>query len=422
MDKWSCARRWLTRCKLKGDMRPEPLMDAMEPVFCAEGYRADGDIAGQERILLVELSPMGDNILHTPFYRELRRTYPQAFIALLSKPYVAQMTELCPYVNRVIPVDIDMAAPPEENAAQLIRLSSDTLWDMHFTMAICLQWSGKKRSNHLLAYLCGAQQRIAISDASIQNYLTEGVVEEQWECLLTHPVVTPKALTHEVERSLYPLVDLGFDVRDDRIELWYDLHDAFVARRLLHDVPQDAVGIALGVGARKPNRKYPIEKYIAALQQLLQQGNYVFVVLGGADERADGERIAQQLPAGTVWNFAGETTLRVSFAILAQLDAYLGNDTGLAHAAAALGLSVAVVSHEAADRTPFLPGVCSETIRFAPWQAKKAVIVQPEHALDGCRDALAYGGCQKPYAHCIKEIPPEVLVRAVHCLLEATDG
>ncbi len=412
------VRRWQEKCKLAGEFLPELLMEEMEPVFRAEGYR-EKPSGGQEKILILNLNAIGDNILYSAFYRELRRAYPRAFITLLSNPLVAQMTELCPYVNRVLPVKIDITAPPEYNVSRMIRLCEEVLWKEHDTMTFCTQWSDEKRSLNFLAYLSGAQERIAISDDSIKACLPSNWKEllEQWENLLTHPVITPPSLMHEAGRALYPLVDLGFEIADDRTEVWFDGQDDFLARKLLKGVPEAAVGIAVGIGAGGASRKYPVEKYVQAMQQLLANGRFFFVVLGGPAERADGQFIEQQMPQGTVWNLVGKAELRTTFAVLSHLQLYLGNDTGLMHAACALGMPVAVVYREAIDKSEISPGVFSEVTRFAPWRAR-AIALQPEHALGACRDALAYGGCQEPEAHCICQIRPEELVEAVLCLLE----
>ena len=411
------VRRWQEKCKLAGEFLPELLMEEMEPVFRAEGYR-EKPPGGQEKIMILNLNAIGDNILYSAFYRELRRAYPRAFITLLATPLVYPLMELCPYVNRVLSIDIAVSRPPEKNLPALLQLCEELLWDEHITMTFCSQWSEEKRSVNLLAYLSGARERIAVSDDSLLIWLPDWAeLPEQWECLLTRPIVTPKPLLHEVGRALYPLVELGFEVQDDRTEIWFDGRDVFLARQVLREVPTDGIGVAVGIGAGGASRKYPVEKYVQAMKQLLSKGPFFFVVIGGPSERADGQWIAQQMPEGTVWNLAGAVELRTTLAVMSQMQLYLGNDTGIMHAACALGLPVAAVFREAVDKASTFQGVCSELSRFAPWRTK-AIILQPEHALGACRDVPAYGGCQEREAHCICQVRPEELVEAVLCLLD----
>lgn len=152
------------------------------------------------------------------------------------------------------------------------------------------------------------------------------------------------------------------------------------------------------------------------MRQLLSHGPFYFVVIGGPAERTDGAWIEQQMPRGTVRNLAGKTDVRTTMAVLSRLKLYLGNDTGFMHASCALGLKVVEVSREALDKTPVLTGLVSEATRFAPWRAQ-AIVLQPDHALGACRDAIQYGGCTASRPHCIMQIPPKELVCAVLRLL-----
>lgn len=415
------VQRWQEECRRAGALLPERLMEEMEPAFRAAGYREGrGGADSQEKILLFNMNELGDSIIYSAFYRELRRAYPRAFITLLTKPRVYPMVELCPYFNRVLTVDISYADPPERNLPKILQLCRETLWKEHFTMAICSHWAEDKRSMNLLGYLSGAQERLGVSDMSYLAYVPDwqGEVGDDWECLLTHPIVTPAVLTHEAARALYAVADLGFEVQDDRLEVWFDERDAFLARQLLQGVPEHAVGIAVGIGAGSASRRYPVANYVEAMRQILAKGSFYFVVIGGPAERADGAWIEQQLPKGTVWNLAGKTEVRTTLAVLAQLQIYLGNDTGFKHASCALGLKIVEVSKEPADKTPLLPGLFSNVTRFGPWRAQ-AIVIQPEHALGACRTTLHHGGCcAESEPHCITQIPSEELACAVLRLLE----
>ena len=158
-------------------------MEEMEPAFRAAGYREGrGGADSQEKILLFNMNELGDSIIYSAFYRELRRAYPRAFITLLTKPRVYPMVELCPYFNRVLTVDISYADPPERNLPKILQLCRETLWKEHFTMAICSHWAEDKRSMNLLGYLSGAQERLGVSDMSYLAYVPDwqGEVGDDW--------------------------------------------------------------------------------------------------------------------------------------------------------------------------------------------------------------------------------------------------
>jgi ADP-heptose:LPS heptosyltransferase len=94
--------------------------------------------------------------------------------------------------------------------------------------------------------------------------------------------------------------------------------------------------VACQLTSNKPRKDYPLERFAEAIGALPGRR---FVALGTAAER---ERVSGlRLP--NVTNLCGTTTLAECFAIVAQATGFLGLDSGLAHAAVALGVPTAVV-------------------------------------------------------------------------------
>src|SRR5687767_4035525 len=58
-----------------------------------------------EKILVIKLDAIGDFVLSSAFLRELRRTYPNASITLVTPPTSASLAELCPYINQLVIFD-----------------------------------------------------------------------------------------------------------------------------------------------------------------------------------------------------------------------------------------------------------------------------------------------------------------------------
>ena len=136
------------------------------------------------------------------------------------------------------------------------------------------------------------------------------------------------------------------------------------------------------------------------------------MILGGQSEAADGEYLARNLPEDAVINLVKKTTLCESLAIISLASLYLGNDTGLMHAAAAVGTPIVALYREAVDKENVAPGLVSEYARFAPWKAR-AIVLRPKHALGACANKmLVYGGCDEPFPHCITQITPAEIAAA----------
>ena len=255
-------------------------MEEMEPTFRAEGYR-EKTADAQEKILILNLDLLGDNIVYSAFYRELRRAYPRAYITVVSKALAYSAMELCPYVNRVLRTDVLSDLSFEHNLPKVIQLCEEDLWPGRYTMTICSHWGPEnKQLLNFLAYLSGAQKRIGVCSGSYLAYVPDwpGDVGDDWEMLLTDPLVTPAVLTHEAARALYAVTYLGFEIQDDRLEVWFGMEDVIKADKCLSGgVPENSIGVAIGIGSSGLSRKYPIEAYVRAMRQLLSHGPFYFV-------------------------------------------------------------------------------------------------------------------------------------------------
>ncbi len=90
-------------------MLPQTLVVLGGPIVCLErrkSEKAEIDLCGMRRVLVVRLDEIGDVVMTTPFLRELRRNLPQAWITLVVKPAVHNLVELCPYANLVMPEEL----------------------------------------------------------------------------------------------------------------------------------------------------------------------------------------------------------------------------------------------------------------------------------------------------------------------------
>ncbi|MBQ1470572.1 MAG: glycosyltransferase family 9 protein [Schwartzia sp.] len=166
------------------------------------------------------------------------------------------------------------------------------------------------------------------------------------------------------------------------------------------------------MGSAEMTRKYPIEKWIEVIRGLSDRA--VFFISGGPIEEEDGAAIERSVPKDAVCNLTGKLSVEESLAVIAAAELYLGNDTGMMHAAAASGRPIVAVFREAVDREEILTGVLSEYRRFEPWQIPY-IALRPEHPLDDCGKSMIYGWCtvhDRP--HCITQVKSEEVIEAVN--------
>ncbi len=389
---------------------PYDFKASLEEAFALHGYREQYAIPGD--ILIICLNAIGDSVLYSAMVRELRRNYPQCRITIIVTPLVYHLWELCPYVNRVLRLPYHPSEPFAVYFPRFVEFCQKELLSRHFSLSLCPQWSDDKRPMNLLAYMSGARERYGISDKSILAYQNTFSLIDQWESLLTHPVVTPVSLLHEAQRALYLVESLGGTVSAEQCEVWTGQEDEFHSRQGL-GVDKYVV---LGIGAGAANRKYPLEQWVVALTDIYAQYHIPFAVCGGKAEEEDGKYLQQNLPGGCIINMTG-ISLRETAAVIKNSRLYLGNVTGLMHMAAAAGRPVITLFREAKERPQAPAGIFSESTRFAPWQAE-AIVLQPAKTVGKCGDSVIYGGCHAEEAHCIAAISPQEIVKAFQCIYQ----
>jgi heptosyltransferase-2 len=387
----------ILRRAVYGFVSPRTVQRVAEPFFVLAGRRSHAalDLSQVQRVLVVRLDEIGDIVMMSAFLRELRRQLPQAYIALMVKPSVYPLLELCPYVDATLVYRwvIRRYVGHLQRLWDILRLAQRELWPRQFDLTITPRWDADLYHADFVAYFSGAPWRVGYA---------ERLPMPGWErmrgadILFTH-VVTDETVRHEIERSLEIIRFLGRTVADDKLELWLSAQDEALAAELLarHGAQATDVLIALCPGAGAPKRWWPIERFSELAWWLQQTVPRVrLVVIGGPGEERLGQTLEQRL-GETVINAVGRTTLRQTAALLKHCCLYVGSDSGPMHMAAALGKPVVEISCHPQDGAP---SHANSPLRFGPWRVPQRVL-QPTHALPPCQD-----GCDALEPHCILDI------------------
>jgi lipopolysaccharide heptosyltransferase II/tetraacyldisaccharide 4'-kinase len=101
------------------------------------------------------------------------------------------------------------------------------------------------------------------------------------------------------------------------------------------------VGLAPGA-AYGPAKRWPAERFAAVGDLLHQELQAGLVLLGGPTDQEAATQV-QQSGRGQFLNLAGKTTLRQALAVLSHLKLLITNDSGLMHAAGALGVPLVAI-------------------------------------------------------------------------------
>ena len=115
------------------------------------------------------------------------------------------------------------------------------------------------------------------------------------------------------------------------------------ANLLLEKVGIASPFIVASVGTKSPLKDWGVENWRALLAELGRDfSDHALVLLGSPDEAARSDDLAQAWP-GHRANLCGQTSARLSAALLEQARLFIGHDSGPAHLAAAAGAPSVVI-------------------------------------------------------------------------------
>lgn len=247
------------------------------------------------RILVLRGGAIGDFIVTLPALQALRERFPNGYIELIGYPHVACLAEIAGIVNKVDSLD----------RARIARLFS-----FRPTMT-------EDQIEHLRSF------------DIIINYLhdPDGSVAENLRItgaktiLHASPLVTD---LHAADHFAKPLESLAIYVRGRPPVL-----------RLVCEKTATPF-IAIHPGSGSPKKNWPAKNFVQLAKQLDRR---VVIILGEADDEAE-KFIRAELPAAEIWRQLPLPDLATKLAAAA---CYIGNDSGISHLAAALGVPSVVL-------------------------------------------------------------------------------
>lgn len=350
------------------------------------------------RILVIKLDRLGDVILASSFFRELRRNYPDAAITALTSAESFPLMRSCPYVNQTIPVPV---SPLNVLAAKRLAHSLRAKFgspDLTIIPRFCVDLYGAG----WISFFSGAPARLAFSESVTPR---KSRVNRGADALFTD-VILSKGTRHEVERNLEMLRHLGLSVTDDKLEIWSSESEAREADSLLG--PNKSVPlIAVGLGASQTKKMWPVERYVDVCRRLHSRTGAQFVAMGSRAEVPLLDRFKEFL--GNAVAVSGAVNLGTVASLFRHCGLFLGSDSAQKHIAAAVGLPIVEVSCHAGDGE-----AGNGPVRFKPWRVPQ-VVLQPHLAIRPCK-----AGCEALVPHCILNIQVTDVERAITTLIAST--
>jgi lipopolysaccharide heptosyltransferase II len=270
-----------------------------------------------DRILLTRMKFIGDVVLTTPVIRSVRNAYPGAFIAYMGEREAVSLLEGNPCLDDIIPFDLSRPSVLEQTRIALL------LRRRRFDLAIDL--FGNPRSA-LVTRLSGARVRVG-PDRKGRGRLYS---------IRVHDDGSPKSA---IEFHTQALTAAGIPVSARTTELFPARAEREAVRLLLRhgdpfiDTARPLVGIH--PGASWPAKHWLPERF-AALADLLTERDGVQVLFTAGPRDADTIR-AIRAHTGSRVRVVEHLSLRSLAALVSLCSAFVSNDAGPMHIAAAVG-------------------------------------------------------------------------------------
>jgi len=284
------------------------------------------------RILVRATNWVGDAVMSLPALEAIRSRFPKAHIAILARPWVADLYEQEPFADRVIRLTAGRGASDLIGKWRIAR----ALRRERFDCAILLQNAFEAA---LIVWLAGIPRRI--------GYARDG---RAW--LLTDPIPAPapgEIPRHERFYYLAMLERAGLIETpgpDPVIALSRSAELRAAGARRFTELQLDGPVIGLSPGAAFGSAKRWVpERFAEAGARLAKELRASVAVFGSESERGLCGQVATAIQNRgiRVHNFAGETTLRAFVELAAACSLYLTNDSGAMHIASALDLPTVAI-------------------------------------------------------------------------------
>ncbi len=341
------------------------------------------DWTSVRRVLVVRLRSIGDTVLTTPSLFSLRRFLPEAQIDILLEDWVAPVLEASDFVDRVITIPRDSTSARARVARELRSAHYDVVYNLH---------GGTTAT--FLTRATGAKHRVGF-----ENY--------QYARLHNHIAPSPSQIwqrptLHSVEQQLALIGWTGVPVTDRPATQLVVTESASisVADKLRAAGFHDGEPIAMvHPTAAFDTKQWAIENFARVTEELSARG-FVPVVAVAPNEKQTAQALVDKSSARCV--VLTDLSLPEVSALASRVRLFVGNDSGIAHIAAATGAPCVVIFGS------------SNRNHWRPWTTQPNEIVFEELPCQPCHGYFC-AEFEKP--ECILRVPVERVVAAIDRIL-----
>jgi predicted lipopolysaccharide heptosyltransferase III len=341
-----------------------------------------------ERVLVVRLRSIGDTVLATPSLHALRRFLPHARIDILLEDWVAPVLDGFEEVDNIITVERGSTTSRARVARDLRAASYDVAYNLHggTTATLLTRASGAKHRVGYPNYQC----------SRLHNHLAPSPLE-----------LWGQEKTHSVEQQLALLGWTGVPVSDrppTRLAVTREAKAAIASRLRAAGLDNASTPFALiHPAAAFESKRWAVDNFARVAENLSARGLSI-VAIAAPNESS----IVADLIKNSSARIRALTDLRLPevTALASRARIFVGNDSGIAHIASAVGVPSVIIfgSSNVAHWRPW-----ATTATTAP-----AEVVREEMP---CAPCPGYTCAEFDAPECIRRVSVERVTAAIERVL-----
>ncbi|CAN5741312.1 glycosyltransferase family 9 protein [soil metagenome] len=252
------------------------------------------------KFLIIRFSSIGDIILTTPVIRCLKKQVPEAEVHMVTRHTYSSILEANPYIDKLHVLTDSL----EETIEVLKAEAFDYIIDLHHNIRTLK-----------------VKRALGVKSFSFNKVNIEKWVYTNFKVNMLPPV-------HIVERNLDTVKSFGVKNDGEGLDYFIPVKDTIELTDL--PLPHRVAYVGVVIGAALSTKKLPLNK----LQELCRQLDFPIVLLGGPEDKINGDAIATLDPE-KIYNACGKFNINESAGLVKKAKLIITHDTGLMHVAAA---------------------------------------------------------------------------------------
>lgn len=274
-----------------------------------------------KRILLVRTDRVGDVVFITPVIRELRKAFPDAFIATLTQPHTKNLLINNPNLNETLTDDLD----------------KKTFWSV-------VRELRRYKFTHGLLMMPTERAAFQMFWAGINTRI--GVGHKLYEVITGMKSVSRNNYTplrHEADYCMDLARKIGVETSDITLQIFITEKEKEEAKAILkqHGIGKEDFKIYIHSGSLGSAPNWSEDNYLKLITSILERfpGNKTKVVLTAREMSNEFLSNIQGLKSPKIINLSENLLdLRVLIKVIGQADIFISPSTGPMHIADALGI------------------------------------------------------------------------------------